>query len=111
VIGTPGGSRIITMVLLGILDFIGGKSAEHIVSAPRYHHQYLPNSIQIESTGFSSTEQEALTDYGHELKVLSRQYGNMQVITVDKQTQTLEAASDPRGEGLAIVKTLPVLAH
>ena len=109
VIGTPGGSRIITMVLLGILDFIAGQDAQEIVSAPRYHHQYLPNAIQLESTGFSDQTQQALTDYGHDIKVLSRQYGNMQVIIFDKQTGQLDAASDPRGEGFAIVSPVPTL--
>jgi gamma-glutamyltranspeptidase/glutathione hydrolase len=109
VIGTPGGSRIITMVLLGLLDFIEGDDAETIVSAPRYHHQYLPNVIQLESIGFSDKEQQALADYGHDIKVLSRQYGNMQVITFDKKTGQLDAASDPRGEGSAVVAPLPNL--
>ncbi|MBT3505182.1 MAG: gamma-glutamyltransferase [Piscirickettsiaceae bacterium] len=109
VIGTPGGSRIITMVLLGLLDFIEGDDAETIVSAPRYHHQYLPNVIQLESIGFSDKEQQALVDYGHDIKVLSRQYGNMQVIIFDKETGQLDAASDPRGEGSAIVSPLPRL--
>lgn len=109
VIGTPGGSRIITMVLLGLLDFIDGKDAEEIVSAPRYHHQYLPNVVQLESVGFSEEKQQALAGYGHEIKVLPRQYGNMQVITFNKKTGQINAASDPRGEGLAIVSPVPNL--
>jgi gamma-glutamyltranspeptidase/glutathione hydrolase len=96
-------------VLLGLLDFIDGKDAEEIVSAPRYHHQYLPNVVQLESVGFSEEEQQALTGYGHELKVLSRQYGNMQLITFNKKTGQLNAASDPRGEGLSIVSPIPSL--
>ncbi|NOQ94351.1 MAG: gamma-glutamyltransferase, partial [Methylophaga sp.] len=76
IIGTPGGSRIITMVLLGILDFVDGKDDKTIVSQPRFHHQYLPNKIQLESTGFSAQEMEQLEQYGHEIKLLSRQYGN-----------------------------------
>jgi gamma-glutamyltranspeptidase/glutathione hydrolase len=107
VIGTPGGSRIITMVLLGLLDFIEGHEAEAIVSAPRYHHQYLPNFIQLEPVGFSDTDQEALTGYGHDIRTLSRQYGNMQVITFNKKTGEFNAASDPRGEGLAIISPIP----
>ena len=106
VIGTPGGSRIITMVLLGILDFIDQKSAQDIVAAPRFHHQYLPNKVQIESSGFSQQEQQAMTDYGHDIQTLSRQYGNMQVITYDKSTHQLKAASDPRGEGQARVELI-----
>ena len=102
IIGTPGGSRIITMVLLGILDFIDGKDAKTIVSNPRYHHQYLPNKVQIESTGFDTQEVEQLKQYGHEIKILNRQYGNMQVII--KTADKLTAASDPRGEGLSLVQ-------
>ncbi len=101
VIGTPGGSRIITMVLLGILDFVEGKSAEEIVSAPRFHHQYLPDVVQLESQGFDQQWQQELLDYGHELKMLNRQYGNMQVIIQQKHNAQLDFASDPRGEGEA----------
>jgi len=106
VIGTPGGSRIITMVLLGILDFIDQKPAQDIVAAPRFHHQYLPNKVQIESSGFSQQQQQAIADYGHELQVLSRHYGNMQVITYDKNNDAFDAASDPRGEGEARVEMI-----
>lgn len=104
IIGTPGGSRIITMVLLGILDFIDGKDAENIVSQPRFHHQYLPNKIQVESIGFNAEELEQLKSYGHEIKLLNRQYGNMQLIIKDQKTGHLTAASDPRGEGLSHVQ-------
>ena len=106
VIGTPGGSRIITMVLLGLLDFIEGKNANAIVSSPRYHHQYLPNAIQLESVGFSQKTQQELANYGHEINILSRQYGNMQVIIFDKKTGQFDAASDPRGEGSAVISTM-----
>jgi len=53
VIGTPGGSRIITMVLLGALAFQQGTDASKIVSLPRYHHQYLPDTIFYESAASS----------------------------------------------------------
>ncbi|MBL1320746.1 MAG: gamma-glutamyltransferase [Methylophaga sp.] len=104
IIGTPGGSRIITMVLLGILDFVDGKDAQTIVSRPRFHHQYLPNKIQLESIGFGTQEIEQLKQYGHEIKVLSRQYGNMQLIIQTETPHRLTAASDPRGEGLSLVQ-------
>ncbi|PHS25761.1 MAG: gamma-glutamyltransferase [Methylophaga sp.] len=104
IIGTPGGSRIITMVLLGILDFIAGKDAETIVSQPRFHHQYLPNKIQVESIGFSDKQLEKLKQRGHDIKILSRQYGNMQVIIQTEIPHKLTAASDPRGEGLSLVQ-------
>jgi gamma-glutamyltranspeptidase/glutathione hydrolase len=106
VIGTPGGSRIITMVLLGVLDFIDGKTAEQIVATPRYHHQYSPDVVQIEVEGFGQETIEELASFGHQIDQLDRQYGNMQLVIFDKQTEQLTAASDPRGEGLAAVKVI-----
>lgn len=103
--GTPGGSRIISMVLLSVLDFIAGHDAKYIVSAPRFHHQYLPDEVQIESEGFDDAMLQALVERGHTINQLNRQYGNMQLISVNKQNGHAEAASDPRGEGLAINRT------
>lgn len=106
-IGTPGGSRIISMVLLGVLDFVDGKQADSIVATPRYHHQYSPNAVQIESKGFNDQEIDDLQQRGHIITRLNRQYGNMQVVIQNKHTLTLSAASDPRGEGEAIVRRIP----
>ncbi len=104
--GTPGGSRIISMVLLSLLDFVDGDSAQEIVAAPRYHHQYLPDVIQLEKDGFSEAEIAALRQRGHEIKQLNRRYGDMQTVIVNKQNGDTEAASDPRGEGLAEVRQI-----
>ena len=106
IIGTPGGSRIISMVLLGLLDFVDGDSAEQIVAAPRYHHQYLPDLIQLEKDGFSEAEIKALQQRGHAIKQMTRRYGDMQTVIVNKQSGRIEAASDPRGEGLAEVRSI-----
>lgn len=106
VIGTPGGSRIITMVMQGILHFIDGQDAMKIVTAPRLHHQYLPDQVQMETPGFSEAEQDDLIRRGHQLDILNRQFGNMQVVVADKITGNLSAASDPRGEGLAKIETI-----
>lgn len=104
IIGTPGGSRIISMVLLGILDFVDGFDAQTIVSRPRFHHQYLPDQIQVESSGFTNNDLEDLKQRGHTINKLNRQYGNMQVIIQNKITKQLTVASDPRGEGSSLVK-------
>lgn len=104
IIGTPGGSRITTMVLLGILDFIDGHDVNTIVSQPRFHHQYSPNKVQFESIGFSPKEKELLSQRGHQLTLLNRQYGNMQAIIHTKTSGQLTAASDPRGEGYSDVR-------
>ncbi len=54
ILGTPGGSRIISMVLLGILDFADGKMPESWVSLPRFHHQYYPDVVQYEEGAFDA---------------------------------------------------------
>ena len=104
--GTPGGSRIISMVLLSLLDFVDGDSADEIVAAPRYHHQYLPDYIQLEKDAFSEAEIHALQQRGHKIKQLNRRYGDMQTLIFNKQNGQLEAASDPRGEGLAEIRLI-----
>lgn len=104
VIGTPGGSRIITMVLHGLLATIEGKTAEQVVNLPRYHHQYLPDVIQHEPNAFSKKMITTLEQLGHKLKPLNNTYGNMHVVIWDKKSNEVTAASDARGEGEALVK-------
>ena len=103
IIGTPGGSRIITMVLLGILDLADGNGTDSWVSLPRFHHQYLPDSVQFEPGAFDVALQQQLRERGHTLKPLDSSYGNMQAIYWDKQTGKVTPASDPRGVGDARV--------
>jgi gamma-glutamyltranspeptidase/glutathione hydrolase len=104
ILGTPGGSRIITMVLLGILDLEQGHGPASWVSRPRFHHQYLPDVIQYEPEALSPEVQQALRAQGHALKALERDYGNMQAIYWDYANQRVDAASDPRGIGSAEVR-------
>ena len=104
ILGTPGGSRIITMVFLGVLEHLQGQPVTAWVSKPRFHHQYLPDVIEFEPGAFSDIELEQLSARGHSLKDSRRKYGNMQAILWDKQSQEVTAASDPRGEGLSQVK-------
>lgn len=101
ILGTPGGSRIITMVLQGILGYAAGMPAEDIVASPRIHHQYLPDVISFEPEAISQSVINQLNALGHKTKALSRQYGNMQIIT--SKGGKLSAASDPRGLGTAEV--------
>ncbi|MDH3947353.1 MAG: gamma-glutamyltransferase [Gammaproteobacteria bacterium] len=104
ILGTPGGSRIITMVLLASLGYTEGLSADAMVSLPRYHHQYLPDMIFYEADAISDQRRVHLQAMGHELKALQQPYGNMQVVIWDKQANTVSAASDPRGEGKALLQ-------
>ena len=104
ILGTPGGSRIITMVLQGVLHFADGLDAAGIVAAPRLHHQYLPDQISLESPGFDKPLVDQLAERGHVINQMDRQFGNMQLITLNKNSGQLEAVSDPRGEGAAEVR-------
>lgn len=99
IIGTPGGSRIISMNLLAALHWLDGKTAKDMVTLPRYHHQFHPDVVLHEKDAFTDAEKKALTDMGHILKESKMPYGNMQVITWDKQTNAVTTGSDPRGHG------------
>ncbi|MDO7903636.1 gamma-glutamyltransferase [Pseudomonas sp. K13] len=101
--GTPGGSRIPSMVLLSMLSFLEGRPVSDWPATPRYHHQYLPDVIEHEPDTFDDAQKAALRARGYTLKDLQRSYGNQQVVYWNKRAGTLEAASDPRGEGQATV--------
>jgi len=103
IIGTPGGSRIIGMVLIGILEFMDGKTAEQVVATPRYHHQYRPDTVTFEQGAIPADEKAELEKRGHVLREMPTNYGNLQVVTWDKKTGEVKAASDPRGLGVGLV--------
>jgi len=104
VLGTPGGSRIITMVLLATLDVAGGEGgAADWVRRRRLHHQYLPDVVQYEVGALSKQVLNGLQTRGHTLREVAP-YGNMQIVVYDKAAKRLGGASDPRGEGAAIVR-------
>lgn len=96
VIGTPGGSRIITMVFLGLLDFIDGHGPESWVAVPRFHHQYLPDQIYIEPGSMDADSIQALEALGHKVEEGRRTWGNMHGVMWDLRTNEMEAAHDPR---------------
>jgi gamma-glutamyltranspeptidase/glutathione hydrolase len=105
VIGTPGGSRIITMVLLGILDFMEGNEPESWVSLPRFHHQYEPDSISAEPDAFSPEVIAELEAMGHTVEVRTRTWGNMHGVMWNIEEGEISGASDARWpSGRAIVK-------
>ncbi|HEY9198407.1 MAG TPA: gamma-glutamyltransferase [Gammaproteobacteria bacterium] len=109
ILGTPGGSRIISMVLLGALEFAAGKTPQEWVSRPRFHHQYLPDVIQFESAAIDALVQEDLRDMGHALGEQAQPYGNMQAVHWNKRDGHVDAASDPRGVGSAEVRSVSVV--
>ncbi len=105
IVGTPGGSRIPTMMLLAALAFSDYKGAITMVSTMRFHHQYLPDWLQVEPETFSPTLQAELKAMGYKLMLLHQYYGDMQAITWDKGNNVITAASDPRHIGLAATIT------
>ncbi len=103
IIGSPGGSTIISMVLLGTLNYLDGASAMDVVKAPRIHHQYSPDEVDYEANALTADEIAALQKMGHQLERSERGWGNMQVVTWDYASGKVEAASDPRGIGEGLV--------
>jgi len=112
VLGTPGGSRIITMVLQGILAAVDGAPVSEWVSRPRLHHQFLPNAVQFEPDALGADAQADLVSKGHRLEVQDHPFGNMQAVFWDRASGRVDAASDPRGIGASrILESVPARAQ
>ena len=100
VLGSPGGSTIITavlQVLSGVLDH--GMPLQEAVDAPRFHHQWLPDRLDHEVRAFPADVAAALRARGHTLAPRAP-IGNVAAIGLDEDGAWLGAA-DPRGEGVA----------
>ena len=68
VVGTPGGSRIITVVVHTILNVVDyGMNVQEAVDAPRFHQQWLPESTNVEVNALSPDTRKILVDMGHKL--------------------------------------------
>ncbi len=108
ILGTPGGSRIISMVLLAALKYADGGDAKVLTDLPRYHHQYLPDVVMFENEAFSEQQEQELNLRGYQTKRQTTpygegfaHYGNMQAIVWDQKANRVTAASDFRGIGQA----------
>ncbi|UXM95888.1 gamma-glutamyltransferase [Bartonella sp. HY329] len=114
ILGTPGGSRIITMVLFGILGYDQGLSAQQVAAFPRYHHQWWPDNIDMENEAISAAAVPKLKDLGHDFVIPKKNddgttsshiWGNLQTILWDHAGKKVDAASDPRHDvGKALVE-------
>ncbi|MGK7922831.1 MAG: gamma-glutamyltransferase [Trichodesmium sp.] len=99
--GSPGGSTIITTVLQVVLNVLEHKmNAAEALSAPRFHHQWLPDKLMLQTGGFSEATVNELKRRGHDV-VIRDGWGNANVVVVD-ESGMLEGAADPRGEGEAM---------
>jgi len=102
IIGTPGGSTIITTVFQVIMNVIDhGMNIQEAVSASRFHHQWFPDVIQYERFAFSKDTIDILEAMGHKLRI-RRSIGDSHGILIDPKTGIYYGGADPRMEGVAI---------
>jgi gamma-glutamyltranspeptidase/glutathione hydrolase len=98
VLGSPGGSTIITtvaQVLMNIIDF--GMGPAEAVAAPRFHHQWSPDTVYFEEGAFTASEMAELKEKGYKLKKRPA-IGDVQLIIRDGAA--LVGVSDPRHGGI-----------
>ncbi|MDM1062790.1 gamma-glutamyltransferase [Empedobacter falsenii] len=101
VVGTPGGSTIITSVFQAILNVVDfGMTMQEAVAAPRFHHQWLPDQIDYEPNAISENVRESLKQKGYTLKE-RKPYGRVEGILVNSDG-TYQAGADPRGDDKAV---------
>lgn len=99
VVGTPGGSTIITSVFQTILNVIEfDKTMQDAVAAPRFHHQWLPDEVSMESKRLDNPLKENLKNKGY--KITERgSIGRVDAILVTPQGY--QGGADPRGDDTA----------
>ena len=102
VVGTPGGSTIITSVAQVLIDAIDyGMTLAEANDAKRIHHQHLPDRIHVEPFGLSQDTVDRLSAMGHEVRFRGGYSGRVETIEVDFENGFLYGRSDLRGGGLA----------
>jgi gamma-glutamyltranspeptidase / glutathione hydrolase len=111
VLGTPGGSRIITAVLHTVLNLVDyGMDVQEAVDAPRFHHQWLPDQTWVEARALSPDTRRLLEGWGHRL-VGPQEANHLAAILIGgpalqrptPQGPRFYGANDPRrGTGLAL---------
>ena len=102
VVGTPGGSTIITSVFQTILNvYEHGMEMQEAVDAPRFHHQWLPDIVVLEPDSFDNTVVEELKSKGHTIEAkYSRIIGKVDAIHKNEKGQ-LSVGADTRGDDAA----------
>lgn len=102
VVGTPGGSTIITSVYQTILNVLEhGMTMQQAVNALKFHHQWLPDKTTFEANAFSETAVKRLQNKGYILEQQRNTIGRMDCILVTPDGW-LEGGSDPRGDDTSV---------
>jgi len=100
VVGTPGGSTIITSVfqtILNVIDF--GFNAQEAVSAPRFHHQWLPDEIAVEAKAIPAAVRQQLEQSGYHFKARTAM-GRVEAIIIQPNGK-VQTGADHRGDDSA----------
>jgi len=101
VVGSPGGSKIITsvaQVISNVIDF--NMNIREAVEAPRFHHQWLPDVVRYEEYGFAKDVLDILEGKGHKLEKIN-DLGNIQAILWEEDSAEWTGWSDPRRNGVS----------
>lgn len=99
-LGTPSGTRILTCVAQTILNVVEFQLPLYeAVAAIRYHHQWQPDQIQVDSPAFPKITRLALEKYGH--KIIEKELG-CKINAIMRTKRGLLGVSDPRSEGLSV---------
>lgn len=101
-VGSPGGSRIITsvaQVISNVIDF--GFNVREAVEAPRFHHQWMPDVVYLERMGFTQDVKFNLMNRGHHLKTVEA-LGDIHAIKYNNSHNEWTGWSDPRRNGMAL---------
>jgi gamma-glutamyltranspeptidase/glutathione hydrolase len=100
VLGSPGGSKIITTVAEALINAVRfGSHPKQVAEQPRFHHQWLPDELYLEEGAFDINVIQELIRRGH--NVIERApYGDLQMVVIDEHGMMIPI-SDPRGRGTA----------
>jgi len=109
VLGSPGSSKIITTVanvLMGVVDY--GMNIQEAVNAPRFHHQWMPDVLNVEKW-FSPDTVNLLQQMGYNVEIglhdgekVSPYWSDAECIAIDEKTGERLGASDGRHNGKAV---------
>ena len=107
VLGSPGGSRIITIVVEAIMNVVDhGMNIQEAVNAPRIHHQWLPDQITVEPFALSPDTAKILGDMGYKI-VEQAPWGAAEAILIGPKEDSTAVAATSGNDAMAASKPIP----